>query len=255
MIGAARAVLRLAGAGLWLILIAPVVLTSALLGVGSRGRLARNGARVHRAWAAVLGWMFGFRVRVEGERPHGAAFLASNHLTHFDIPVLAARFPMQFVAKAEIARWPVFGWLALLAGTIYVDRSARAETPVVAAKMRRYLQHGATVTLFPEGTCGDGRVIKPFKAALFAVPAELGLPTVPVAIRYAGAGAAWTEGSMSAHMFRMLREPRIEARVRFGAPIPPMSDRKALAIEANRRVAELYASLAPSAVETAPTRS
>lgn len=247
MIGWARAVLRLAGAVLWLIAIAPVVVLAALLSIGSRGRLARNGARVHWAWARVLGWMFGIRVRTEGPRPRGAAFLASNHLTHFDIPVLAARFPMQFVAKAEIARWPLFGWLALLAGTIYVDRSARAETPAVAEKMRRYLRRGATVVLFPEGTCGDGLEIAPFKAALFAVPAQLGLPTVPVAIRYAGAGAAWTEGSMSAHMFAMLRAPRIRVSVRFGKPIPALADRKALAAEARRRVAGLYAELAPAA--------
>lgn len=247
MIGWTRAILRIAGAAVWLILIAPVVVLSALLAVGSKGRLARNGARVHFVWASVLCWMFGIRVRTEGPRPRGAAFLASNHLTHFDIPVLASRFPLQFVAKAEIARWPVFGWLALLAGTIYVDRSARAETPAVAEKMRRYLQRGSAVALFPEGTCGNGLTIAPFKAPLFAVPAQLGLPTVPVALRYSGAGAAWTEGSMGAHMARMLRAPRMRVTVRFGEPVPAMADRKALAAESQRRVAALYAALAPAA--------
>lgn len=241
MIGHARAVLRLAGAILWLILIAPAVIGSALVSLGSRGRMARNGARVHFVWASVLVRLFGIRVRTEGPRPPGGAFIASNHLTHFDIPVLASRFPTQFVAKAEIARWPLFGWLALLAGTIYVDRSARAETPAVAEKMRRYLQHGATVVLFPEGTCGDGRTIAPFKPPLFAVPAALGRPTVPVAIRYGGADAAWTDGSLAAHMAKLLRARRIDVTVIFGEAVPALADRKALAAESHRRVSALFA--------------
>lgn len=241
MIGSLRAGLRLACAALWLVAITPVVLISALLSLGSRGRLARNGARVHWFWSRVLCAIFGVRVRVEGPRPPGGAFLASNHLTHFDIPVLASVFPMQFVAKAEIAKWPLFGQLALLAGTIYVDREDRGSTPKIVASMNRYLEHGASVVLFPEGTCGDGIEISRFKPSLFAPPVALGLPTVPVAIRYGGAGAVWTEGSMSSHMARMLRGPRIDVVVRFGAPIPPSTDRKTLAAEARDRVAELYA--------------
>jgi len=241
MIGWTLAVLRLLGAVVWLIVIAPVVIASALLSLGSRGRLARNGARVHFVWSTVLCWMFGLRIRVEGPRPPGGAFIASNHVTHFDIPVLASRQPMQFVAKAEISKWPLFGWLALLAGTIYVDRSARTATPQVAAKMSGYLEHGATVVLFAEGTCGDGRSILPFKASLFAVPAELAQPTVPVAVRYLVPDSAWDAGSLHAIMAGMLRQPRTDVLVRFGPPIPVHSDRKALAAEAQTRVAALYA--------------
>lgn len=243
MIGNLRAGLRLACAALWLILITPVVLISALLSIGSRGRLARNGARVHWFWARVLRWIFGIRVRVEGPPPPGGAFLASNHLTHFDIPVLASVYTMQFVGKAEIAKWPLFGQLALLAGTIYVDREDRASTPKIVASMSRYLKHGARVVLFPEGTCGNGIEISRFKPPLFAPSVALGLPTVPVAIRYGGEGAAWTEGSMSAHMAAMLRGPRIEVVVRFGESIPPNPDRKTLAAEARDRVAALYAGI------------
>ncbi len=243
MIGSLRAGLRLACGGLWLILITPVVLLSALLSIGSRGRLARNGARVHWVWSRVLGWIFGIRMRVDGPRPPRGAFLASNHLTHFDIPVLASIFPMQFVAKAEIAKWPLFGQLALLAGTIYVDRADRGSTPKIVAHMSRYLKHSASVVLFPEGTCGNGLEISPFKASLFAPPVALQLPTVPVAIRYVGEGAVWTEGSMASHMARMLRGRRIEVAIRFGEPIPAATDRKALAVEARRRVADLYATL------------
>jgi len=246
MIGNLRAGLRLACAGLWLIAITPVVLLSALLSIGSRGRLARNGARVHWFWARVLRWIFGIHVRVEGPRPSGGAFLASNHLTHFDIPVLASVYPMQFVAKAEIAKWPLFGQLALLAGTIYVDREDRASTPKIVASMSRYLEHGARVVLFPEGTCGNGLEISRFKPPLFAPPVALGLPTVPVAIRYSGTGAVWTEGSMGAHMAKMLRSARIDVLVRFGEPTLPHSDRKALAAEARDRVAALYDLAAPA---------
>lgn len=241
MIGWTLAVLRLLGAVAWLIAIAPVVILSALLSLGSRGRLARNGARVHFVWSTVLCWMFGLRIRVEGPRPPGGAFIASNHLTHFDIPVLASRQPMQFVAKAEISKWPLFGWLALLAGTIYVNRSARAATPLVAAKMSRYLEHGATVVLFAEGTCGNGLNISPFKPSLFAVPAELARPTVPVALRYRVPDATWSSGELNQIMAGMLRQPHTEVLVRFGEPIPANADRKALAVAAQARVTDLYA--------------
>lgn len=244
MIGRLRAGLRLACAALWLVLIAPVVLLSALLAIGSRGRLARNGARVHFVWSRVLLWIFGVRVRVTGPRPPGGAFLASNHLTHFDIPVLASIFPMQFVAKAEIAKWPLFGQLALLAGTIYVDRERRGATPRIVQSMSRYLRHGASVVLFAEGTCGDGLEIARFKPPLFSPPVALGLPTVPVAIRYGGENAAWNGGSMPAHMAKLLRQPRIEVAVRFGQALPPAADRKLLAAEARERVAAMYAELA-----------
>ena len=217
-----------------------------MLSIGSRGRLAHNGARVHWFWSRVLRLIFGIRVRVEGSRPPGGSFLASNHLTHFDIPVLASVFPMQFVGKAEIAKWPLFGQLALLVGTIYVDREDRGSTPKIVANMSRYLEHGASVVLFPEGTCGNGLEISRFKPSLFAPPATLGLPIIPVAIRYGGEGAAWTEGSMSAHMANMLRGRRIEVTVRLGAPIAPNPDRKALAAEARDRVATLYAEINPS---------
>lgn len=247
MIGHLRAGLRLACAAVWLVLITPAVLLSALLSIGSRGRLARNGARLHWFWTRVLRAIFGIRVRVEGARPPGGAFLASNHLTHFDIPVLASIFPMQFVAKAEIAKWPLFGQLALLAGTIYVDRADRAGTIRIVENMSRYLRHGASVVLFPEGTCGDGLEIARFKPALFAPPVALALPTVPVAIRYGGAGAAWTSGSMGAHMAAMLRQPRIHVTVRFGEPLAAAADRKLLAAEARDRVAQLYAGIAPAA--------
>ncbi len=240
MIGWTRAVLRLAGAIVWLVVIVPVVVLAALVSVGDKGRLARNGARVHWLWSCVLCRIFGLRVRTEGPRPPGGAFVAANHLTHFDIPVMASRFPTQFVAKAEIARWPLFGWLALLAGTIYVDRSSRTETATVAEKLRRYLQHGASVVLFAEGTCGDGITIAPFKPSLFVAPAQLALPTVPVAIRYLGADAAWTEGSLASHMGRMLRARRIEVLVRYGLPIPAVPDRKALAAESRARVVEMF---------------
>jgi len=104
-------------------------------------------------------------VRVIGEMPRRGLFV-SNHLGYVDILVLASLMPAVFVAKHEVKSWPVFGWFAQLAGTIFVQRTKRAQTGEVAREIEAMLQRGIPVILFPEGTSSNGETVLPFKSAL-----------------------------------------------------------------------------------------
>ncbi|MFG3757146.1 lysophospholipid acyltransferase family protein, partial [Klebsiella pneumoniae] len=92
--------------------------------------------------------------------------ILSNHVSWLDIIVVTAVTPVVFVAKHEVASWPLFGWLAKLQRTIFIERERRQKTGAVAREMGDRLTGGDTVVLFAEGTSSDGNRILPFRSAL-----------------------------------------------------------------------------------------
>jgi 1-acyl-sn-glycerol-3-phosphate acyltransferase len=107
--------------------------------------------------------------------------MLSNHVSYLDIVVLASILPCSFVAKAEVASWPGFGWLAKQQRTIFVERDPRRAKGQLE-EMKARLQDGACLVLFPEGTSSDGSRVLPFKSSLLqAAEIELaGAGTVEV---------------------------------------------------------------------------
>jgi 1-acyl-sn-glycerol-3-phosphate acyltransferase len=222
----------------------PLAVLILILSCGVPNLTAYLGQRGVFLWSWLTRRLLGIRVRVMGTPPPRGSFAICNHVSHFDILVLTGYYPTSLLAKKEILRWPLIGQLAWMIGTVFVDRSDREKTAGVAAMMQNYLQAGVTVTLFPEGTCGDGKAILPFKRSLFSVPADLKIPTYPVAIRYPNDAAAWTDDTPFAlHMFRLLCQPRQDAVIAFGEAIPPGQERKELAFAAQDKVEELFAKI------------
>jgi lyso-ornithine lipid O-acyltransferase len=138
----------------------------------------------HRHCCSILG----LRVECRGQpsRVHPTLYV-SNHVSYFDIAVLGSLIPGSFVAKREVASWPLFGWLAKLQRSVFIERKGKR----VAAhreEMSARLEHGDDLILFAEGTSGDGNRVLPFKSALFAVaqlrPAGRPLTVQPVSIAY-----------------------------------------------------------------------
>jgi 1-acyl-sn-glycerol-3-phosphate acyltransferase len=111
------------------------------------------------------------RIEVHGDVPF-SGLVVSNHLTYLDILVICSTTPAVFVAKREISGWPVFGWFAILAGTVFVDRSRRSVVADVANEVKQALGEGALVVLFPEGTSSDGSTVLPFRPSLLQPVAE-----------------------------------------------------------------------------------
>ena len=134
------------------------------------------GLLLRRRWASTLPvfyhrWccrILGFRIRVIGtpttKRP---VLFAANHVSYTDITILGSIIPGSFIAKAEVANWPFFGWLAKLQRSVFVDRKMRSAAMQRNAIGER-LAAGDALILFPEGTSGDGNRVLPFKSALFA---------------------------------------------------------------------------------------
>ncbi|MGY6568892.1 MAG: lysophospholipid acyltransferase family protein [Salinarimonas sp.] len=111
--------------------------------------------------------LIGLRILETGERPHDVPVLIlSNHSSWIDIIALASLAPVSFVAKSEIAGWPVFGTLARLQRSIFIDRNDRRATGEAAASIARRLARGEWIVLFAEGTTSDGNRVYPFRAPL-----------------------------------------------------------------------------------------
>lgn len=187
----------------------------------------------------------GIDVAVTGTPLARDVLFVANHLTWFDIPVLAGATGGRFVAKADIARWGLIGTLADMNRTVYVARAERARVAEQGERLRAALAEGQPVVLFPEGGTGDGRALKPFQAgllaALIAAPGAVRLQ--PVAIDYGRdrTQVAWAgETPFGAELMRLLGLPgRRRATLRFLAPIDPGAarDRKALAAAARAAIA------------------
>ena len=117
----------------------------------------------HRMVCAILG----VRIRVHGRRmPEHPLLIVANHSSWLDIPVITAVAPVVFVAKQEIASWPLFGTLAKLQRSVFVDRARRQKIGDVNAEIARRLAEGDPVLLFGEGTASDGNRVLAFRSAL-----------------------------------------------------------------------------------------
>ncbi len=186
----------------------------------------------------------GVDVSVTGNPVRRNVLLVANHLSWLDILILAGVTGTRFVAKDDVARWPLFGFLSGLNRTVYVSRSQRAEVRVQAELLRSALAEPQPVALFPEGGTGEGRVLRSFRASLLSAlfPPIPGVVVQPVAIDYGAdvPSLIWRDTSMGTEMMRVLGlAGRRKAMIRFLEPISPgdCGDRKLLASEAQARIA------------------
>ncbi len=234
-----------------LLLAAILVATAWVIPAHRRGRYR---ARFQRAWARVLCAVLGIHVEVVGEIPRGWNGLAvANHLGYADILVLGSILSGAFVSKVEVARWPLIGILAALAGTVYIDREDRAAAGAFTRRLRTRIAADDTILLFPEGTSTRGETVLPFKTAPFAAVAGTeGRSVLPLhidVVEIEGRPAVgpcrdvvcWHgDAELVPHLYRLLGLRGIRFRVVPGAPIPcDGRGRKTLARESWERVGAL----------------
>ncbi len=158
--------LRLTLYVLWILLIGPVQALAVALRLRLRKRLP---VIFHRGCLRI----FDIQVRVVGQPSVDKPTLfISNHVSYLDIEVLGALIAGSFIAKSEVAGWPLFGWLAKLQETVFIDRKAKREVAQQGETLVGRLMAGDSLILFPEGTSSDGNRVLPFKTALFAVASQ-----------------------------------------------------------------------------------
>jgi len=142
---------------------------------------------VNQRWSAQLIRILGMEIRVLGKTPGLLAhntLLVANHVSWLDIFALNSVTVSRFVAKRELQRWPVIGWMIKNAGTVFIDRGSRRDASRVNEQLAHSLSQGSCMAVFPEGTTSDGTDLLPFKASLFESARMAGSHVQPVALRY-----------------------------------------------------------------------
>lgn len=202
--------------------------------------------RVISSWSARLLEIIGVRLKagIPPEFGHGA-LLVANHVSWLDIFVIHAAKRVHFVSKHEVRSWPVAGWLAHRAGTLFIQRAKKHDTARINDEMHTLLQDGAWVAVFPEGTSSDGRQLRRFMPSLFQPAVKESLPVVPAGLRYqtpegrhCQAAAYIDEMSFGKSLWQIVGEPEIVARLDFGRPLK-LDDRRVLAEMSHKEIARL----------------
>jgi 1-acyl-sn-glycerol-3-phosphate acyltransferase len=198
-------------------------------------------------WTGLVCRIFGLRISVTGELPKGASLVVANHISWIDIPLLYSLAPMGFVAKAEIARWPVAGFIARFGNSLFHDRGSHDSSRKVKDAMVARLKQGQRVAIFPEGGILPGHGVKPFHARLFAAVAESEAPVQPLMLRYVKEGRHYREigflpgEHFLANFFRLLGQPTRLAEVAILEPIDGAGlPRKELAKASQAAVLEAF---------------
>jgi 1-acyl-sn-glycerol-3-phosphate acyltransferase len=175
-----------------------------------------------------------------------AGLLVSNHLSYIDILVIATITPAVFVAKREVKSWPVFGWFAQLAGTLFVDREHRARVGQTTNEIQSALDQGALVVLFPEGTSSNGETVLPFKSSLLEPATRQTHSLFASLVQYqlddgdVGEEVCyWKDMTLVPHLINLLSKRTIRASVRFTQLREGSTDRKELARQLHSEILRL----------------
>jgi 1-acyl-sn-glycerol-3-phosphate acyltransferase len=187
---------------------------------------ARGRAAVGRRWARGLLRGLGVRLVARGRRPARRALLVCNHISWLDILVMLAitptapvrhgrgqpASPTRLLAKREVRDWPVIGWLAAAAGTVFIDRSRPKQLPRTVASVAAALRAGAVIAVFPEGTTWCGSSAGRFRPAMFQAAIDAGAKVVPMRLTFQLADGELTstaaflgEETLAASFRRVLR--------------------------------------------------
>jgi 1-acyl-sn-glycerol-3-phosphate acyltransferase len=199
--------------------------------------LQRNSRRVLRVFASDA--------VAHGPLPR-SGLLVCNHLSYLDILLLASLTPAVFVSKHEVRHWPVVGWFARLAGTLFLRRERRSDVGRIGGEMREVLNQGQLVVLFPEGTSSNGREVLPFKSSLLepAIGSDHELFAGHIAYSI-GEGSVedevcyWGDMTFFPHALLLLSQPRVVATVQFSRVQAREADRKGLARQLHAEVVRL----------------
>jgi 1-acyl-sn-glycerol-3-phosphate acyltransferase len=254
-----RRIARLIGfVAVCLIFLASMILAQPFLILASRRKRERILARAAQLWSWALLAMIGLKVTTHG-RCHDLRstnyLLVSNHQSYLDIAVIVSIFPTLFIAKTEMSRWPLLGWLAKLGGTIFVNRKDTRSGVSCAYRVSRVLRDGVNVQVFPESTTSDGSAVLPFKGLFFASAIRARAPILPLTIKFQSVdGRAMDRESMDVmcwygemdfarHFWNLLKIKSAEVALMINEPIEPNHalGAKSLAELARERVYRSFA--------------
>ncbi|MGY4492567.1 lysophospholipid acyltransferase family protein [Pseudomonas sp. TE3610] len=183
-----------------------------------------------------------FRVTVHGQLPQQPTLWVCNHVSWTDIALLGQLAPLSFLSKAEVRTWPIAGWLALKAGTLFIRRGS-GDSQLIRRQMTQHLGGQCSLMIFPEGTTTDGQSLRTFHGRLLASAIEAEVPLQPVAIRYLRDGAIDSlapfigDDDLLSHLMRLFSNDVGDVEIHLLAPIASAGmERAALAYQAQEAV-------------------
>ncbi|MDP2901953.1 MAG: lysophospholipid acyltransferase family protein [Methylovulum sp.] len=185
--------------------------------VASKARTKRD--LIKKQWLRWFGLIVNLQIIKAGELPEQPAIIVSNHISWLDIIVIGQYIPAYFVAKSDILSWPVIGFLARQAGTIFIRRGDKKHIMATAEKMIWLLKQNSNIIAFPEGTTTKGDEVLSFHASLFQ-PALLTKSVIqPIAIQYQGIAKGHApfvgDDAFIPHLIKMLSVDKIEVHLSF----------------------------------------
>lgn len=202
---------------------------------------------LRRAWSRQLLTLLGIRVESVGNALAGieVGLVVGNHISFIDIYVINALLPCGFVAKSEVARWPLIGWLSRHSDTVFIERGSRKAAHRTHQSILEAFGAGRRVAIFPEGTTTAGDKLLPFHAALFQSAIDADMPVHALAISYHDAGGAPSKApayvddiSLIDCMISVMEAGGLVAKVALAQSFPPpLPDRRELARRSHRAVA------------------
>ena len=159
-------------------------LTLTLLFVRNGIHHSNTASRLFIWWNNRLCNIFNARISVYGDMNQDATLYVMNHISWFDIPVLASQQPLHFLSKSEVKSWPLIGWITKKAGTLFIQRGVTGAAQNSLNEITQCLESGRSVVVFPEGTTTDGSGLRNFHGRLLQAAINAQVKIQPIALRY-----------------------------------------------------------------------
>ena len=198
-----------------------------------------------------------YRIKVFGQLPQTPMLWVSNHVSWTDIALLGQLTPLSFLSKAEVRGWPVAGWLAAKAGSLFIRRGA-GDSQRIREHMTRHLQQPLPLLMFPEGTTTDGRSVRTFHGRLLSAAIDSHVPVQPVAIRYVRDGEPDTiapfigNDDLVSHLLRLFSHAQADVEIHLLEPIASdQQERAVLAFRAQEAISRVLMGTPVATPETA----
>jgi 1-acyl-sn-glycerol-3-phosphate acyltransferase len=209
-------------------------------------------SRILQNWSTGLLDIFNVRIHA-GDDLHSLrnGLIVTNHISWLDVFVLNAVVPMRFVAKSEVRRWPVIGWLCARAQTLFIERGSARSAARINVQLVDLLQRGECLAIFPEGTTTDGKQVAHFHSSLLQPAIDAGSLVHPIAIRYQDRHGAYSDAatyiddmSFGASMWNILSTAELHVRLAATTPLDANGmDRRNLTRTAHQHIGTALATM------------
>ena len=231
------AVFRLAG-------IAATITAGAMISLFAAVIPASIFQKIAQCWYRMMAFFLGLRCSYQSENVNQVVLLVSNHVSWADIIVLGCRWPFVFLSMKAVESWPLIGWLAKQAGTLFIERGKGGQQAV--EQIKGELSAGRSVVLFPEGRTTEGVSVKKFHPRIFQAAVDADVSVMPVGIAYydhedqkgSPSRIGFSEGGLVGGVLRTISGPPIRATVKGFLPLSPDTGRQALAESSQKLVSQ-----------------